>query len=71
MAFTTNDLERIERAIARGTLTVRYADRTVTYQSMRELMRARDLMRSELGPDAGGTKGRRRTMRVQQSGRGY
>lgn len=71
MAFSQTDLERIERAIARGTLTVRYADRTVTYQSMTDLIRARDLMRSELAESAGGTKGRKRTMRVQQSGRGY
>jgi hypothetical protein len=47
MAFTTSDLTAIESAIASGELTVRYADgKEVTYRSIGELMKARDLIKS-------------------------
>ncbi len=49
MGFTTDDLERIERAIAQGALSVRYEDRTVTYDSFRELVARRDFIRGQLG----------------------
>lgn len=41
MAWTTTDLERIETAIASGALEVRFSDRSVRYQSMTDLLRAR------------------------------
>ncbi len=49
MAFTTTQLAAIEEAIASGTLTVKYADKQVTYQSTTELLRIRDVIRRELG----------------------
>ncbi|MEY4943046.1 MAG: hypothetical protein RL254_1227 [Planctomycetota bacterium] len=49
MAYTQAQLASIETAIASGTLTVRMADRLVTYQSLAELIRLRDMMRGELG----------------------
>lgn len=49
MAWTQTDLDKIESAIKEGALKVKYADREVTYRSMAELERARDLIRAELG----------------------
>jgi len=49
MAFTTTQLAAIEEAIASGTLTVKYSDKQVTYQSTTELLRVRDVIRRELG----------------------
>jgi hypothetical protein len=69
MAFTTDDVTKLERAIASGTLLVRYADRTVQYQTTRDMMAALKQMRAEIDA-AAGTKPRRRTMRLYQSGRG-
>ncbi len=40
MSFTQVDLDAVRRAIATGELTVRQADRTVTYRSMDELLKA-------------------------------
>lgn len=49
MSFSQTDLDRIEAAIASGTLTVKYADKQVTYASMADLMKARDLIRKQMG----------------------
>ncbi|MDG2617744.1 hypothetical protein P7L53_16000 [Thermoleptolyngbya sichuanensis XZ-Cy5] len=58
MAFTAQDLAAVEAAIASGELTVTANGRTVTYRSMSDLLRARDLMKTELqqpaGPKIGG-----------------
>lgn len=51
MAFTLSQLEAVEAAIGSGTLTVRMGDRLVTYQSLSDLIKLRDLMRGELGVD--------------------
>lgn len=49
MAWTQTDLDRINRAIATGELTVRMADgKLVTYRSIMELERARALIKGEL-----------------------
>ena len=40
MAFTQDDVVRIERALAKGEHIVRFADRTVEYRSLDELSRA-------------------------------
>lgn len=40
MAFTTADLEAVQRAIAKGEKTVQFSDRATTYRSMEELMKA-------------------------------
>ena len=48
MAFTSTDLDRIERAIATGELTVTVDGETVTYRSVSELIKARDMIRGAL-----------------------
>lgn len=56
MAFTQTDIDSIDRAIASGELTVRFADgRETTYRSIAELRSARALMQGDIGL-AGGTK---------------
>lgn len=49
--FTVTQLEAIERAIASGTLKVRYDGKEVQYQTMGELMNARRMIREELIAD--------------------
>ena len=49
MAFTSDQLTALETAIAQGALSVRFADRSITYNSYAEMIRLRDSMRSELG----------------------
>jgi len=51
MAFKSEQLEAIEKAIASGTLRVRWGDpvREKEYRSIDQLIKARDLIRSELG----------------------
>jgi hypothetical protein len=49
MAFTTDQLTELETAIAQGALSVRYGDRSITYNTYAEMIRLRDSMRSELG----------------------
>lgn len=47
--FTTDDLIRINTAIASGQLEVRFNNRTVRYQSTNDMIAARDLIRADLG----------------------
>lgn len=68
MAFTLDDVAKIERAIKSGALRVTYADRTVQYNGISDLMRARQEMLDEIA-QANGTK-RRRTFRATQTGTG-
>jgi hypothetical protein len=51
--FTQAHLTAIEEAIAGGYLEVRYDDKVVKYQSMGDLLRARQLIASKLTPAAG------------------
>lgn len=45
MAWTQADIDRIDAAIAAGTLAVRFSDgRSVTYHSLEAMMSARGLM---------------------------
>ena len=37
MAWTPDQVTALEQAVASGVLTVRYADRSVTYQSLSEM----------------------------------
>ncbi len=53
MAFTQAQLDAIEEAIASGAMKVKYADKEVTYQSMSDLLRARDTIRRALGITTG------------------
>lgn len=67
MAYTKADLDIVERAIARGEKIVRYADRTVEYRTVDELVQARDLIRTELVATAGP---RSRVTRIYHGGKG-
>jgi hypothetical protein len=48
MAFTTADLDAVNVAIAKGESKVRFADREVIYRTMDELLKARDIILSDL-----------------------
>ena len=48
MAYTQNDLETIERAIATGERVVQFAERRIEYRSIDELIRARDQIQQSL-----------------------
>jgi hypothetical protein len=48
MAFSSTDLDAMRTAIARGEKTVTFADRSVTYRSMTEMIEALRLMEGEL-----------------------
>jgi hypothetical protein len=53
MAWTQQQLNAIEAAIASGELTVRFGDRTVTYRSMDELLQARAVVQEALAAESG------------------
>lgn len=53
MAYTQLQLDALDKAIAEGALTVKYADKQVTYRSLDEMLRIRNLMRDDLGVSAG------------------
>ena len=48
MAFTQDQLTALEAAIASGTLEVRIGDKMVRYQSIADMIKARDLVRDQL-----------------------
>lgn len=54
MAWTTDDLTTIERAIASGQLRVQYQDRMVHYQTISDMLKARDAIKGELAQEAAG-----------------
>jgi len=49
MAFSQTQLDALDDAIAQGALVVRFGDRSITYQSLSDMLRLRDTMRGELG----------------------
>lgn len=53
MAYTTADLEALDKAIASGTLAVQYGDRRVQYRSMDELIKARAHVAGQIAASAG------------------
>lgn len=60
MAFTLQQLEALEAAIATGTKQVMYGNKLVMYNTLDEMLRVRDLMKKELGlikPNSGRTYG--------------
>lgn len=54
MAWTESDIEVIERAISSGTLSVQFGDRSVTYRSINDLIKARNAMKSAINGSAVG-----------------
>ena len=49
MAWTQSDLDAIEAALVNGTTKVKYETKEVTYRSIDELIRVRDLIKKDLG----------------------
>lgn len=49
MAFTQAQLDAIEEAIASGATSVSYEGKTVSYQSLDQMLRIRAIIRSALG----------------------
>ncbi len=70
MAFTKEQAVALEAAIAAGVLSVRYADRTITYQSLDAMRRTLKQMREELGEGPNSGRRRSRVVRLYQSGTG-
>ena len=62
--FTTLDLEALETALAKGVKTVKYTDKEITYRSVDEMLKIRDLIRNCLGGDQRGLR------RVAQTNKG-
>lgn len=69
MAYTQQDLQTLERAIAAGVQQVRYGDRVVMYQSLEAMRAARIDIANELGITL--RPPRRRVFRTFVSGNGY
>ncbi len=70
MAYTQQQVEALEEAIADGVLTVRDpSGRMVTYQNLDAMERARRRMLDEIAKAAG--TARKRTFRIYQRGKGY
>lgn len=67
MSFTQKHLDAVEAAIARGEKIVRYADRTVEYRTVDELLKAREEIRTSLINAAGP---RSRVVRLYHGGKG-
>ncbi len=57
--FTVEQYEALNKSIAQGTLSVRYGDKTVTYRSLDEMLRIRNLIGKELGLLNGNKSSRR------------
>jgi len=58
-SFTTSELETLSAAIATGATEVRYADRTVRYNSLQQMLELRDRMVRELAQQNPATRKRR------------
>ena len=56
MATTQADIDALEKVLASGVLTVRYADRSVTYQSTAEMQKELERMQRELAATEGTAK---------------
>ena len=56
MAYTTADLDRLDRAIASGTLTVEIGGRKITYHGIADLLKARAHVAAEIAGAAPGDR---------------
>lgn len=56
MAFTQSDIDALDLAIKKGVLRVRYLSGEVEYQSLSEMLKLREVMKSEVA-DPDGTAG--------------
>lgn len=69
MAITQQDIDKIDRAIAKGESVVRFADRTVEYRSVDELIKAKNAMQAELSKAM--NPRRSRVTRIYHAGKGF
>jgi hypothetical protein len=69
MAWTTDDVAKVERAIAGGKTRVTFGDRTVQYADLDAMRRARREMLDEIAAASPATK-RKRIIRLTQTGTG-
>lgn len=53
MAWQQSDLDNILAAIASGALTVKFADQEITYRSMNDLFKAKNVIEDALNAPAG------------------
>ena len=56
MAWTQQDLDDLDSAIASGALRVAYRDKVVTYRSLAEMLSTRQLIEDALAGNRGGRK---------------
>jgi hypothetical protein len=56
MAWTQDQLDALDAAIANGTLSVEYADKKVTYRSLDEMLKIRAAMQKALGQTTRSTR---------------
>ncbi|WP_373237831.1 phage head-tail joining protein [Cohaesibacter celericrescens] len=57
MAYTTDDLARLQKAIASGVKSVTYSDgRVTTYQSAAEMMKVEDRIKDDIAASQGQKK---------------
>lgn len=52
MAITQDDLDKLDKAIVSGVMTVEYADHRVTYQTISEMLKAKSIMEGQLAASA-------------------
>lgn len=52
--YSQAQLDALDEAIASGALTVKYADKEVTYRSLNDMLRIRELMAKSLGQKTSG-----------------
>lgn len=58
MAWTQTQIDALRAAIASGKRTVTYGDKSVTYQSLEEMIALLRLMESEVAASGGASGGR-------------
>jgi hypothetical protein len=69
MAWTTDDVAKLEKAIAAGKTRVTFGDRTVQWADLDAMRRARREMLDEIAASSGTQ--RPRVIRLTQTGTGY
>lgn len=71
-AFTAENLNKLEAAIASGIQRVKYSDKEIWYQSLADMLKVRDMMKDALGLNKKcgekGTFGGRRITTVHSKG---
>lgn len=59
MPYTSEQLQKIQEAIASGASTVKYGDKEVTYRTLNELKQIENSIKTETSPTTYGKGGRR------------